>query len=101
MGMSSARLAVALGLFVLAGFHPALAQDPKTEAPGEPPEAPAIRRCRRRRDGPGPESGGPFGGGPFGGGPFAAPLNGGTPVYQNAVYYCSQSVADATCSISV
>ncbi|HEY0384546.1 MAG TPA: sialidase family protein, partial [Pyrinomonadaceae bacterium] len=36
----------------------------------------------------------------FGGGPFAAPLTGGTPVYKNAVYYCSQSVADAGCSLS-
>ena len=36
----------------------------------------------------------------FGGGPFAPPLTGGA-TYKNAVYYCSQSVADATCSISV
>jgi hypothetical protein len=36
----------------------------------------------------------------FGGGPFAAPLTGGL-TYKNAVYYCSQSVADATCSLSV
>jgi hypothetical protein len=37
----------------------------------------------------------------FGGGPFAAPLTGGVSGYENAVYYCSQSVADATCSLSV
>ena len=36
----------------------------------------------------------------FGGGPFATPLTGGA-TYQNAVYYCSQSVGDATCSISL
>src|SRR5436190_3392290 len=36
----------------------------------------------------------------FGGGPFAAPLTGGA-TYKNAVYYCSQSVGDATCSISL
>jgi hypothetical protein len=37
----------------------------------------------------------------FGGGPFAPPLTGGVTSYKNAVYYCSQSVADATCSLSV
>jgi hypothetical protein len=37
----------------------------------------------------------------FGGGRFAAPLTGGINGYKNAVYYCSQSVADATCSLSV
>ena len=36
----------------------------------------------------------------IGGGPFAAPLTGGA-TYKNAVYYCSQSVGDATCSISL
>jgi hypothetical protein len=36
----------------------------------------------------------------FGGGPFAAPLTGGV-THRNAVYYCSQSVADATCSLSI
>jgi hypothetical protein len=36
----------------------------------------------------------------FGGGPFAAPLTGGA-TYKNAIYYCSQSVGDATCSISL
>ena len=35
----------------------------------------------------------------FGGGPFAPPLTGIN--YKNAVYYCSQSVADATCSLSL
>ena len=36
----------------------------------------------------------------IGGGPFAPPLTGGTPLYPNAVYYCSQSVADARCGRS-
>ncbi len=36
----------------------------------------------------------------IGGGPFAAPLTGGV-TYKNAVYYCSQDVADAVCSLSV
>lgn len=36
----------------------------------------------------------------IGGGPFAPPLTGGTPVYPNAVYYASQSVADARCGRS-
>lgn len=36
----------------------------------------------------------------IGGGPFADPLTGGTPLYPNAVYYCSQSVADARCGRS-
>jgi len=38
----------------------------------------------------------------IGGGPFHAPLpGGGTPVYPHAIYYCSQSVADAACELSV
>ncbi|HZE63719.1 MAG TPA: hypothetical protein VE056_07560, partial [Pyrinomonadaceae bacterium] len=39
----------------------------------------------------------------FGGGPYHAPAPPGAGVlgYQNAVYYCSQSVADADCSISL
>jgi hypothetical protein len=42
----------------------------------------------------------------MGGGPFAAPLTGGTPAYQNAVYYCSQYGVNsggglAACSLSV
>src|SRR5882724_5623738 len=38
----------------------------------------------------------------IGGGPFHAPLpGGGTPVYPHAIYYCSQSVADAACSLSL
>jgi PKD repeat protein len=36
----------------------------------------------------------------IGGGPFAPPLTGGTPLYPNAVYYASQSVADARCGRS-
>jgi Dockerin type I domain len=42
----------------------------------------------------------------IGGGPFAPPLTGGTPAYQNAVYYCSQFGVNeggnglATCSLS-
>jgi PKD repeat protein len=36
----------------------------------------------------------------IGGGPFAPPLTGGTPVYPKAVYYASQSVADARCGRS-
>src|SRR5436190_340216 len=35
----------------------------------------------------------------FGGGPFHAPLTGGTSVYKNATYYCSQSIADASCAL--
>jgi PKD repeat protein len=35
----------------------------------------------------------------FGGGPFHAPLAGVN--YPNAVYYCSQCVGDATCSVSL
>ncbi|HEV8242068.1 MAG TPA: Ig-like domain repeat protein, partial [Thermoanaerobaculia bacterium] len=35
----------------------------------------------------------------IGGGPFHAPLQ--SPLYRNAVYYCSQDVADAVCSLSV
>ena len=35
----------------------------------------------------------------FGGGPFHAPLT--SPLYPNAVYYCSQCVPDATCSLSL
>jgi hypothetical protein len=35
----------------------------------------------------------------IGGGPFHAPLS--SPLYRNAVYYCSQDVADAVCSLSV
>jgi len=37
----------------------------------------------------------------FGGGPFHAPLTGGTSVYKNATYYCSQSIADASCALSL
>jgi PKD repeat protein len=38
----------------------------------------------------------------FGGGPYHAPVpNGANPAYQNAVYYCSQSVAEAGCSLSI
>jgi hypothetical protein len=37
-----------------------------------------------------------------GGGPFAAPIpTGVNPLYPNSVWYCSQSVADAVCSISL
>ena len=36
----------------------------------------------------------------IGGGPFAPPLTGGTPIYPKAVYYASQSVADARCGRS-
>ncbi|HYC94039.1 MAG TPA: sialidase family protein [Thermoanaerobaculia bacterium] len=36
-----------------------------------------------------------------GGGPFAPPLRGINPLYPNGVWYCSQSVADAVCSISL
>ena len=37
-----------------------------------------------------------------GGGPFAAPLPGGVdPNYGHGVWYCSQSIADAVCSISL
>ena len=34
----------------------------------------------------------------FGGGPFHAPLSG---TYPNAIYYCSQCIPDATCSVSL
>jgi hypothetical protein len=40
----------------------------------------------------------------LGGGPFAAPLarDGSLPLYQNAVYYCSQDVGlDASCAVSL
>jgi len=37
----------------------------------------------------------------IGGGPFHAPLTGTDPLYPNAVYYASQCIADATCSISL
>ncbi len=37
----------------------------------------------------------------IGGGPFHAPLTGSDPLYPNAVYYASQCVADATCSLSL
>jgi hypothetical protein len=36
----------------------------------------------------------------FGGGPFHAPLT-GTGLYPNAIYYASQCIADAVCSISL
>jgi hypothetical protein len=36
-----------------------------------------------------------------GGGPFHAPLTGINPLYPNGAWYCSQSVADAVCSISL
>ncbi|HEX4683363.1 MAG TPA: sialidase family protein, partial [Gemmatimonadaceae bacterium] len=37
-----------------------------------------------------------------GGGPFHAPVpTGASPVYPNGVWYCSQSIADAVCSISL
>jgi PKD repeat protein len=36
----------------------------------------------------------------IGGGPFAPPLTGGTAIYPKAVYYASQSVADARCGRS-
>jgi len=37
-----------------------------------------------------------------GGGPFHAPVpNGVNPLYPNGVWYCSQSIADAVCSISL
>src|SRR5438067_10520409 len=37
-----------------------------------------------------------------GGGPYHAPIpTGANPVYPNSVWYCSQSVADAVCSISL
>ena len=36
-----------------------------------------------------------------GGGPFAPPLQGINPLYPNGVWYCSQSIADAVCSISL
>jgi len=37
-----------------------------------------------------------------GGGPFHAPVpNGVNPLYKNGVWYCSQSIADAVCSISL
>jgi PKD domain-containing protein len=35
----------------------------------------------------------------FGGGPYHTPLT--SPLYPNAVYYCSQCVGDATCSLSL
>ncbi|HYX41248.1 MAG TPA: sialidase family protein [Pyrinomonadaceae bacterium] len=35
-----------------------------------------------------------------GGGPFAPPLTGGTSVYPNAVYYCSQQLYTAFCAMS-
>ena len=37
----------------------------------------------------------------FGGGPFHAPLQGGVGIYPNAVYYASQSVAEARAAISL
>jgi hypothetical protein len=38
----------------------------------------------------------------FGGGPFHQPIpTGANPVYGHAVYYCSQSIAEAGCSLSV
>lgn len=38
----------------------------------------------------------------FGGGPYHAPIpSGANPLYKNAVYYCSQSVAEAGCSLSI
>ena len=38
----------------------------------------------------------------IGGGPYHAPIpNGVSPLYQNGVWYCSQSIADAVCSISL
>jgi hypothetical protein len=37
-----------------------------------------------------------------GGGPYHAPIpTGVSPLYQNGVWYCSQSIADAVCSISI
>jgi len=36
----------------------------------------------------------------LGGGPFASPLNGGTPVSSDSVYYCSQAQATAFCARS-
>ncbi|MFL6130881.1 MAG: CARDB domain-containing protein [Mycobacteriales bacterium] len=36
----------------------------------------------------------------IGGGPFAAGLPGGLTSYPNAVYYCSQDIADALCALS-
>lgn len=37
-----------------------------------------------------------------GGGPYAQPIpTGANPVYPNGVWYCSQSIADAVCSLSV
>jgi hypothetical protein len=38
----------------------------------------------------------------IGGGPFHAPIpNGVSPLYPNSVWYCSQALADASCSISL
>ncbi|WP_317447547.1 sialidase family protein [Streptomyces collinus] len=36
----------------------------------------------------------------IGGGPFAAGTPGGLTAYPNAVYYCSQDIADASCAVS-
>ena len=37
-----------------------------------------------------------------GGGPYAAPIpTGANPLYPNGVWYCSQAIADAVCSISI
>ncbi|HEY1402707.1 MAG TPA: hypothetical protein VGB05_01130, partial [Pyrinomonadaceae bacterium] len=51
-----------------------------------------------------PNEGGPLTSGvdhqTIGGGPYHAPLNGGTPVYPNAVYYCSQDLVTAFCARS-
>jgi hypothetical protein len=50
-----------------------------------------------------PSEGGPLNGGvdhqTFGGGPYHAPLS-GTPLYPNAVYYCSQDILAALCARS-
>ncbi|HKP71818.1 MAG TPA: hypothetical protein VJT82_02705, partial [Pyrinomonadaceae bacterium] len=51
-----------------------------------------------------PEEGGPLTSGvdhqTIGGGPYHAPLAGGTAVYPNAVYYCSQDLVTAFCARS-
>jgi hypothetical protein len=51
-----------------------------------------------------PNEGGPLTSGvdhqTIGGGPYHAPLNGGTAVYPNAVYYCSQDLVTAFCARS-
>jgi hypothetical protein len=51
-----------------------------------------------------PSEGGPGNGGvdhqTFGGGPYHAPLTGGTPLYPDAVYYCSQDLVAALCARS-